>query len=60
MRMACLILVQLKIETYLDVPVRDEDIVMTLFESSMTSYEYVITALVMMPVKELTMNLFDA
>ncbi len=44
----------------LEVPVRDEDIVMTLLESLPASYEYLITALETMPMKELTMEYVTA
>ena len=40
----------------LEVPVRDEDIVMTLLESLPASFEYLITAMETMPMKELTMD----
>jgi len=44
----------------LEVPVKDEDIVMTLLESLPASYEYLITALETMPMKELTMEYVTA
>ena len=44
----------------LEVPVREEDIVMTLLESLPTSYEFLITALETMPTKELTMEYVTA
>ena len=44
----------------LEVPVRDEDVVMTLLESLPPSYEYLITALETMPMKELTMEYVTA
>lgn len=40
----------------LEVPVKDEDIVMTLLESLPASYEYLITVLEMIPMKEFTME----
>jgi hypothetical protein len=45
---------------YLEVPVREEDIVMTLLESLPASYEFLITALETMPMKELTMEYVTA
>ena len=44
----------------LEVPVREEDIVMTLLESLPASYEFLITALETMPMKELTMEYVTA
>lgn len=41
---------------YLEVSVRYEDIVMTLLKSLLTSYEYLITTLEMMSMKELMMD----
>ena len=40
----------------LEVPVREEDIIMTLLESLPTWYEYLITTLETMPIRELTME----
>jgi hypothetical protein len=40
----------------LKVPMRDENIVMTLFESLLTSYEYLITVMKTISMNELTMN----
>ena len=40
----------------LEVPVRDKNIVMTLLKSLSTSFEYLITAIKTMPMKELTMD----
>jgi hypothetical protein len=44
----------------LEVPVRDEDVVMTLLESLPPSYEYLITALETLPMKDLTMEFVTA
>ena len=44
----------------LEVPVIDEEIVMTLFESTLTSFEYLITAMETMPMKELMMDYVTA
>ena len=40
----------------LEVPTTDENIIMTLLESLPASYEYLITAMETMPMKELTMD----
>jgi hypothetical protein len=44
----------------LEVPVRDEDVVMTLLESLPPSYEYLITALETLPMQDLTMEFVTA
>ncbi len=44
----------------LEVPVRDDDVVMTLLESLPPSYEYVITALETLPMQDLTMEFVTA
>jgi sarcosine oxidase delta subunit len=44
----------------LKVPVRDKDIVRTLLESLAASYEYLVTAIEMMPMKDLTMDYMTA
>lgn len=43
--------------TCLDVPVRDEDVVMTLLESLLPSFEYLITTLETLYMKDLTMEI---
>lgn len=40
---------------YLEIVMREEDIVMTLFESLLASYNNLITALKSIPIKDLTM-----
>ncbi len=44
----------------LEVPVRDEDVVMTLLESLPPSYEYLITTLETLPMQDLTMEFVTA
>jgi hypothetical protein len=44
----------------LNVPVRHEDIVMTLLKSLSASYEYLITTLETMPIKDVTMDYVTA
>jgi transposase InsO family protein len=46
--------------TCLEVPLRDEDVVMTLLDSLPPSYEYLITALETRPINELTMDFVTA
>ena len=43
-----------------EIPVRDENIIMTLFESLPASYEYLITALGMMLIKEFMIDYLTA
>ncbi len=44
----------------LEVPVRDEDVAMTLLESLPPSYEYLMTALESLPMQDLTMEFVTA
>ena len=45
---------------YLEVPVKDKYIIIILLESLPTSFEYLITAMETMPMKELTMDYVTA
>jgi len=45
---------------FLEVPVRDEDVVMTLLESLAPSYEYLITVLETLPMQALTIEFVTA